>query len=175
MVFGTTKGEYKLITTLEEEFKRLYEENYTKIIRLCLGYVSGDRDMAKDLTQDVFIKVWENLGSFRNESNISTWLYRIAVNTCLMSLRNRKNKRVIDKRGEDTAVDMDNALERELQFQKMYQCIDALAPANKAIILMELEGLPQKEIAEVMGLKHEAIRTRIHRIKNELSKCVHHE
>ena len=53
----------------------------------------------------------------------------------------------------------------------LYACINKLSKTNRAIIMLELEGLPQKEIAEIMGLKHEAIRTRIHRIKNELIKC----
>ena len=54
----------------------------------------------------------------------------------------------------------------------MYTCINKLNKDNKSIILLELEGLPQKEIAEVMGLTHEAVRVRVHRIKNELTKCV---
>ncbi len=160
---------------MEEDFKKLYEENYSKMVRLCLGYVSGDKDMAKDLTQEVFIKVWRNFNSFRNESAITTWLYRIAVNTCLMNLRKTKKAPITDAVFQDNTIDTAPEKEREQQFQKMYQCIDTLGPTNKAIILMELEGIPQKEIAQVTGLKHEAIRTRIHRIKNELKKCVNHE
>lgn len=176
MVYGATGGQSKLIgISLEEEFKKLYEGNYSKIMRLCLGYVSGDRDMAKDLTQEVFIKVWSNLASFRNESTINTWLYRIAVNTCLMNLRKMKNRRLTHNNLVESEADGETAKNMEKQFKEMYRCINGLAPSNKAIILMELEGLPQKEIAQVMGLKHEAIRTRIHRIKNELSKCVNHE
>lgn len=176
MVYGATKSLSKLNRiALEEDFKRLYEGNYSKIMRLCLGYVSGNQDMAKDLTQEVFIKVWSNLASFRNESSITTWLYRIAVNTCLMNLRKMKKQRYMDNSLEESQLDEETPKIKERQFKEMYRCIDALAPTSKAIILMELEGLPQKEIAQVMGFKHEAIRTRIHRIKNELSKCVNHE
>jgi len=176
MVYGTTKGQFELIgSALEEEFEKLYKKNYTKIMRLCLGYVSGDQDRAKDLTQEVFIKVWSSMASFRKESAMTTWLYRIAVNTCLMNLRKTRSQRLTDKKLQDTAIGTNESEIKEKQFQEMYRCIHTLAPTNKAIILMELEGLPQKEIAEVMGLKHEAIRTRIHRIKNELSKCVRHE
>ena len=57
----------------------------------------------------------------------------------------------------------------------MYRCIDKLSAENKSIILLELEGLPQKEIAEITGINHAAIRTRIHRIKDQLSKCVKNE
>lgn len=177
MVYGTTKGQFKLIPiALEQEFKKLYEENYAKIMRLCLGYVSGDRDMAKDLAQEVFIKVWNNLTSFRDESNITTWIYRIAVNTCLMNLRKKRSKTFSGlSLSEDVQWEEETSQVKEKQYQEMYRCINALSATNKAIILMELEGLAQKEIAEIIGLKHEAVRTRIHRIKSQLSKCVHHE
>ena len=170
MVEGTIKERYQLTQiALEAAFKTLYEENYSKMIRLCLGYVSGDIDMAKDLTQEVFIKIWNNLGSFRNESNINTWMYRIAVNTCLMRLRKIKKSPIKGLDVRDIPADYDAFEEKERQFAEMYRCIQMLGPINKAIILMELEGMPLKEIAQVIGLKHEAIRTRVHRIKDELS------
>jgi RNA polymerase sigma-70 factor (ECF subfamily) len=164
------------MTELEFNFKGIYNENYAKVMRLCLGYASGDRDLANDLTQEVFIKVWSSLKSFRKESNINTWIYRIAVNTCLMNLRKKKSKPLSRSLpSEDVSGDMESSQNKEKQYQEMYRCINTLNATNKAIILMELEGLAQKEIAEVMGLKHEAVRTRIHRIKTQLSKCVHHE
>lgn len=161
---------------LELEFRRIYEENYPKIVRLCRGYVAGDSDLANDLTQEAFIKVWNNLGSFRNESSITTWIYRIAINTCLMNLRKKKAFKLFNSQAvEDVSVQTESVLTKEKQYKEMYRCIDKLSPTNKAIIMMELEGLAQKEIASIMGLKHEAIRTRIHRIKNQLSKCVTNE
>jgi len=66
----------------------------------------------------------------------------------------------------------ENDTAQENQLNKMYQCVDKLTQDNKAIILLELEGLPQKEIAAVMGISHEAIRVRVHRIKTSLTKCV---
>ena len=160
----------------ETEFKQIYNDNYARILRLCMGYVSGDTDLAKDLTQEVFIKVWNNVKTFRKESNISTWIYRIAINTCLISLRNKKSKRFSDTLLTEDILQKEEATQiKEKQYQDMYRCINKLSATNKGIILMELEGLAQKEIAAVMGLKHEAVRTRIHRIKNQLIKCVNHE
>lgn len=164
------------MTVSETEFKQIYNENYTSILRLCMGYVSGDIDLAKDLTQEVFIKVWNNLKTFRKESNISTWIYRIAINTCLISLRKKSSKRFSDTLITEDILEKEEAIQlKEKQYQQMYRCINKLSATNKGIILMELEGLAQKEIAAVMGLKHEAVRTRIHRIKNQLTKCVNHE
>lgn len=160
---------------LNQQFEVIYRDNYEKVMRLCRGYASGDAVLAQDLVQEVFVKVWESLAKFKGNSQVSTWIYRIAVNTCLMRLR--KKKRYLfqgELQNEVVAENEGQSSIKEQQFKKMYQCIAKLSSTNKSIILMELEGLSQKEIAHVMGMKHEAIRTRIHRIKIQLSKCVTH-
>nr|WP_321234019.1 RNA polymerase sigma factor [uncultured Psychroserpens sp.] len=157
---------------LENQFKSIYEANYPKVIRLCLGYTNGDSVLSKDLTQEIFIKVWQNLDSFRNQSSISTWIYRIAVNTCLIELRNKKPIRLSNHLNHLEESNESSKEDKEVKLKQLYKCISNLKPENKSIILLELEGLPQKGIAEIMGLSHEAIRVRIHRIKNELTKCV---
>lgn len=160
---------------IQYRFEQIYQNNYQKVIRLCMGYVNGDEALAKDLTQEVFIKVWENLPSFRQEASLGTWVYRITVNTCLLQLR-RKNfiegsetiDRLVDKEEESHPS-------KENQLRQMYECINKLSKEGKGIILLELEGLPQKEIAEIIGLSHEAVRVRVHRIKNSLTKCVQND
>ena len=155
------------------EFEKIYEDNYPKVMRLCMGYCNGNEPQAKDLAQDVFVKVWDNLKTFRKDSSISTWIYRITVNTCLVHIRDAKKLKFSKK----SPIDLESKFEivkenQENRFKQLYKCINKLTADNKAIILLELEGLQQKEIAEVMGLKHEAVRVRIHRIKKELTKCV---
>lgn len=156
----------------EEKFQLIYRENYPRVIGMCLGYVGGDEDLAKDLAQEVFLKVWENLNSFRHQSKVSTWIYRITVNTCLQQLR--KKKYVSLKEGTNLEVPTEGD-DREINFKALYRCIDKLSADNKAIILLELQEVPQKEMAQIIGISHQAIRTRIHRIKLELSKCVNNE
>lgn len=155
----------------EEQFNAIYQSHYARVNRLCLGYTSGNAALSKDLTQDVFIKVWQNLETFKNQSNISTWIYRIAVNTCLLELRKKKSVRLIEAHNQPTDSE-DYSDEREKKLQQLYKCITRLETTNKSIILLELEGVPQKEIAQIIGLSHEAVRVRIHRIKQELTKCV---
>ncbi len=158
------------------QFELIYRDNFNKVMRLCLGYASGDKGLAKDLTQEVFVKVWDNLSKFREDSQVGTWIYRITVNTCLMQLRKKKRYLLKGELQNEIAVaDEEEGSNKERQFKKMYRCIAKLSASNKTIILMELEGLSQKEIAAVMGMNHTAIRTRIHRIKTQLSKCVTHE
>jgi len=164
------------MTRTEEKYKEVYKEHYPKVMRLCLGYVGGDHALAKDLTQEIFIKVWENLKQFRNESSIGTWIYRISVNTCLAQLRNqKKNLKNYDIGAIPEQLEEDSEQDRGQMLSQLYTCINKLTETNKAIILLELEGLPQKEISDIIGIKHEAIRTRIHRIKSQLTKCANNE
>ena len=160
----------------ENTYKNIYKENYTKVMRLCMGYTVGDEALAKDLAQETFIKVWQNLDGFRHESGIGTWIYRICVNTCLAEIRKqRKKDRNLSLDTIQVSDSDENPNEKEDMLVQLYSCIDKLSSINKAIILLELEGLPQLEISEIMGIKHEAIRTRVHRIKQQLTKCVNNE
>lgn len=158
---------------LESLFEEVYQSNYQKVYRLCLGYATSDSLLASDLCQEVFIKVWEHLASFRNESAMSTWIYRITVNTCLVYFR-KKRTLPISQLNEPIEDEIEENLHhtKEENLNSLYACIEQLSKDNKSIILLELEGVPQKDIAAIMGINHEAIRVRIHRIKTELTKCV---
>jgi RNA polymerase sigma-70 factor (ECF subfamily) len=157
----------------EEKFKEIYNAHYGKVIRLCLGYVTGDMAMAKDLAQDVFLKVWQHRDSFRNESNYGTWIYRITVNTCLSQLRINKKQRSHHRVNDELLNKPEEQIQdNEMLFQRLYGCIDQLSKIDKGIILLELEGLPQQEIAEITGYSHQVVRTRIHRMKQKLEKCL---
>ncbi|WP_017498165.1 RNA polymerase sigma factor [Flavobacterium sp. WG21] len=159
----------------KEQFNEIYNKHYNKVFRLCKGYFCGDIALASDAAQEVFIKVWEHLDTFRNESSISTWIYRITVNTCLLYLRKssvRKEIRtdILPKVASETYSD-----EKEEQLQQMYQCIQKLEETNKMIILMILDGIEYREISEVIGITEETLRVRIHRIKKSLTQCVQNE
>ena len=70
---------------------------------------------------------------------------------------------------------VEEKLSEEKHYQNMYACINLLSDVNKSIILLELQDMPQKEISNIIGISHEALRIRLHRIKNQLSKCVKNE
>ena len=156
----------------EHDFDSIYQLYFKKVHRLCMGYFDGDSDIASDATQEVFIKVWENLSKFRNDSNISTWIFRIASNTCLMYLRKQTNsKEVKTEQFSEISVENDS-VETEDKLSKMYGCIQQLDPTNKLIIMMVLEGLTYDKIAIIIGITEENLRVKIHRIKSKLTKCV---
>jgi len=153
------------------DFEEIYSLYSPQIFRVCMGYVN-DADQAKDLTQETFISVWKNLSSFRNESKISTWIFRIATNNCLRAVE--KNKRV-------TKVELPYnlaAIHEETQEEKLvflYKAIAELEEMERIIISLVLEDLPQAEIASIVGLSEGNTRVKIHRIKEKLAiKFKHH-
>jgi len=130
-----------------------------------MGYVN-DHDQAKDLVQETFIAVWRNLSSFRNESKISTWIFRIATNNCLRAIE--KNKRVTKvELPFNLPVVQEETQEEKLTF--LYNCIAELEEMDRIIIGLVLEDLPQAEIAGIVGLSAGNIRVKIHRIKEKLA------
>jgi RNA polymerase sigma factor (sigma-70 family) len=149
-------------------FTELYYNYSAKILKLCLGY-TADHALAQDLVQETFARAWESIDKFRGESKASTWLYRIAVNTCLGHLRSPKNKnnsglseKILDEKAEEKS-DIEN------QVQLLYKCINQLAETDRIIISMVLEDLPYAEIAETIGITEGNLRVKIHRIKQQLS------
>jgi len=160
---------------LSQDFTKIYQEHYEKVHRLCLGYVNGDTALAKDLAQDVFIKVWEHLDEFQHKSSIGTWIYRITVNTCLLFIRKQKKGTFsITEIAEDKQDVLQEETAHQNRLQQMYACIQQLKETERIIILLVLEGLPQKEIADITGHSYENVRVMVYRIKEKLTKCVSH-
>lgn len=160
---------------LERDFTEIYAAHLAKVQRLCLGYAGGDQELAKEWVQQTFIKVWKHRKSFREKSAIGSWIYRIAINVCLSDLRKPKRHDSIDEnRLAEVEPTMDDQDQQE-KISKMYRCIDQLSAQNKALILLELEEIPQADIAEMMGLGHGAVRTRLSRIRKALLKCMTNE
>ena len=151
------------------DFTSLYKQYNNTIYRVCLGFLN-DTEKAKDLTQETFITVWQNLKSFRQESAISTWIYRIATNKCLRSIetetKQRKVKNNIQFEGIITDEKEDDELEEQLVFLRT--CLSKLAEMDRIIITLFMEDLAQEKIAEITGLTHSNVRVKVHRIKEKL-------
>jgi len=156
----------------DKMFNALYKDNYSTVYRLCLSYVSGNNEIADDLAQEVFVKIWQKQDSFRDEAQISTWIYRITVNTCLMHLR--KIKKLQEKYTDDVPDvandDVDELKEEKLNLLR--SCMHRLNEMGKILISLVLEDVSQKEIAEIVGLTNENVRVKIHRNKGKLFKCI---
>lgn len=156
----------------EQEFTNIYNVYAPKVQRLCLGYASGNKELANEWLQETFIKVWKHRNSFKGISAIDTWIYRIAVNVCLGDLRTSKKNIPINEEVLSTSTTNDDSHTNEKDIKKMYHCIDLLNEQNRALILLELENIPQATIANTVGLAHGTLRTRLSRIRKSLLKCI---
>jgi len=150
-------------------FEEIYTTYWNKIYRLCLGYCNNE-ELAKDLTQETFIKVWKALPNFRNESAISTWIFRIASNHCLRNIEKQKRRQTLPL--TFTVEEEDHSEEKNEKVNRLYQSIAKLKETDRLLISMELEEVKQAEIAEILGISEVNVRVRIHRIKKELLKLM---
>lgn len=153
-------------------FNQIYKENHQNVYRLCLSYLSGNEAMAEELSQEVFVKVWQNIDRFRGEAKVSTWIYRITVNTCLMHLRKIKKEAPKSEHELPDQPMEDDADVKEQKLNWLRACIKKLDEMGKLLISMVLEEVPQKEIAEATGLSNENVRVKVHRSKGKIYKCM---
>lgn len=158
----------KDIHSKEHRFETDYAAYSQKVFRLCLGYV-GNACEAEDLLQEIFVKVWQNYDHFRGDSQVGTWIYRIAVNTCLCKLRSAKRSQMqtIKDTIEDTSA---HYSEKEQQTQLLYKCIEQLPDTERLIITMVLEEMSYPEIAKITEITEANLRVKIHRIKQKLTE-----
>jgi RNA polymerase sigma-70 factor, ECF subfamily len=159
----------------EDKFKKIISENKGKILRICRYYAPSVEDQ-KDIYQEILINIWKSLDSFRGESAIGTWIYRIGVNTSL-SFAGKQYKRMKLNIDIDNPIirntlsdDSDDYGTKEEQFRNLQIHINQLNVIDKAIMGLVLDDLPAKEIAEIIGITEPNVRVKIHRIKENLRK-----
>jgi RNA polymerase sigma factor (sigma-70 family) len=157
------------VSDKEAAFKQIFQANSKKIFHLCYGY-TGDDDAANDLLQETFLKVWQNLDKFRNQAMISTWIYRIAVNTCLTYLRSEKRQAKDELTPQIAETKAEDFSPKNEQVALLYKCISKLEESERIIITMVLDELPYPEIAEISGISEGNLRVKIFRIKQKLTE-----
>ncbi len=157
----------------EEYFKQVVEQNKGRILRICKSYAPSEED-CKDMYQEVLINIWKSLETFKGNSEIGTWIYRIAVNTSL-TFAGKQYKRMklnvdIETSNLKSLLDdeRDEALIKENRFQELQVHLNQLSVIDKALMGLVLEGLSTKEISDVIGITEPNVRVKIHRIKDDL-------
>lgn len=156
----------------EDKFIRIIKENEGVIFKITTLY-TDNRDDQKDLYQDIIYQLWKSFDSFRAESKISTWMYRIALNTALTRLQKGKrmgNSVSIDKVVMQQTENYHPEFEEKLKL--LYAHIKQLNVLEKGLILLLLEGKKYEEIAEITGLSPSNVGTRISRIKQKLKQQI---
>lgn len=164
-----------------QAFDLLVERYQARTLSLCFRFLQEPED-ARDIAQEVFIKVYHHLGAFKPEAQFSTWLYRITVNACLNALRSRRRRRWLlpfsapDARFTANIMNVADGngnpeltLEKSEQSQALQKALDALPEDQRtAIILHRYQGLSYKEIATVLQASVASVESRIHRGRKKL-------
>lgn len=160
----------------EKKFINLINQHQGLIHKICFMY-EQDSDDRNDLFQEIVFQLWKSFSTFRGEAKITTWMYRIALNTAISGYR--KQKRHVQT--EDLHEIHFNITENysgdgfEEDFQKLQSAIKLLSEIERAMIMMALEEVPYDEIAETIGITQNNVRVRMNRIREKLRKIMSHE
>lgn len=138
--------------------------------KICFSFSKSGSDY-EDLRQDVLINIWKGLSLFREESEMSTWIYRVAFNTCVSTVRKNRISET-DKESLFSHFDLasDDNTEKRDNIEELHYLISLLGNEDKAIILMWLDEKKYEEIADVTGIPRNTVATRIRRIKDKMVK-----
>ena len=166
----------KKILTLnkEERFNQIISGNSERIQRIC-NYYNSDPEDRKDMYQDVLINIWNSLDNFRGDSAVSTWIYRIAVNTSLNFTGKafRQMKLIVNADVGNLSAVVDDGetglkLQQEENLNLLQNELNQLSVIDKALMSLVLEGLSMKEIADIIGITEPNVKVKIHRVKTHL-------
>lgn len=153
---------------MEQEFLAVIREYSRVVYKVCYLYTTPNATL-NDLYQEVILNLWKAFPKFRGECKISTWIYRIALNTCISFLRKEKNtpEIVTLTQEADRTEEQD---ETQIMLKQLYRMISRLGEVDKSIILLYLEEKSYDEISDITGLTLTNVATKINRIKDKLRK-----
>ncbi len=154
-------------------FEELYHANYRRVYALTLR-MTCDPEKAEELTQDVFVRVWQNLDSFRGESQLSTWIHTVAVRTTLQHLRaeSRRNARILStddvaryatearRAMPETRVDLERAIAKLPQ------------GARTVLLLVDVEGYAYEDAAAALGVTLGTVKSQLHRARRLMMEAL---
>jgi RNA polymerase sigma-70 factor (ECF subfamily) len=133
------------------------------------AYNNTDR---QDLFQEIVIQLWKAFPNFKGDAKISTWMYRIAINTAITGLR--KTKKLITSYEPHTipehAVDEATSLQKEEQVKELYNAIERLNQVEKAIVMLYMEDRSYEDMEEILGINQGNLRVKMNRIKDKLKQ-----
>ncbi len=169
-------------------FEALMEKHMGIIYNIALR-MTANKDDAEDMTQEIMIKIFRSLGSFKGNSKFSTWIYRVAVNTCLDELKKKKNKKHLSLDAEISGDDGENQIEIKddspspEKLAEQNELRDMVAAAVKllsdehraVIVLRDIRGMSYSEIAGILGCSDGTVKSRISRARAQLKMILEKE
>ena len=153
------------MTDTERQFAKTVREHKSTIYAVCYMF-SKDDDEVNDLFQEVLINLWKGYESFGHRSDIRTWIYRVALNTCI-SLDRKKRRSATVRLAMDINLFEDRD-EDTRQVDLLHKRISRLQPFDRAIVLLWLEDLSYEEIGQIVGISTKNVSVRLFRIREQL-------
>ena len=148
---------------VDVQFLEMIRQNEGIIYKVTSFYTDTEHPLG-DLYQEVVLNLWKAFPSFRGDSKYSTWIYRIALNTCVSFYRrSKKNISYVD-----ISMDIPDVVDNNEEIQELYKLINRLGKIERALVLLYLDDKSYKEIAEITGLTVTNVATKISRIKDKL-------
>lgn len=156
----------------QQAFATLYERYAERVYNTALSYTKNTED-AKEITQDVFVKIYKSAASFKGNSTLNTWIYRIVVNTSLNFLKKKKRFTLFKKNLPDSqSVDFEHPgvlMENKENAAALFKAMDGLPNNQKtAFILSYIEDLPRQEVANIMETSLKAVESLLQRAKRNM-------
>ena len=151
----------------EQQFADIVRQNRSTIYTVCYMF-SKDNDEVADMFQEVLIKLWNGMESFDGRSDIKTWIYRVALNTCITI---DKRKKRYNKARLSMDIDYFNSRDvKSEQAQFLHRRISRLQPLDRAIVLLWLEDISYDEIAAIVGISTKSVSVRLVRIREQMKE-----
>ena len=153
-------------------FTQLYRRYASKVFAKCISML-GDEGLARDATQDIFIKILLNLSKFTEQSSFSTWVYSITYNYCIDLIRKKKKIPLlytedVGKISKESNVEVPDSVLLEMKQERLAKVLDLLPPGDKAILMMKyIDDLQIKDIGDILGKTESAIKMQIMRAKQK--------
>ncbi|GAB3255235.1 sigma-70 family RNA polymerase sigma factor [Larkinella harenae] len=157
---------------MEQEFVSLLNRHPGILYKVC-SLFCNDPDDRNDLFQEIVLQLWKAFPQFRQEASVTTWMYRIALNTAVSNYRRKTgNVRLVPFSGSELHIPdlRDNAADESIK--ALYDAIEQLSPVEKAIIMLYLDDKSYDEMASIMGISKTNVGVKLNRIKSKLEKLI---
>ena len=160
-------------SVLEKEFLQIIKKNQGIIHKVCNIYCDDQEDR-NDLFQEIVAQLWKSFPSFRQESKVTTWMYRVALNTAITSFKKQKRRpdknRLTFENFQVKDENYDHEMEEDIKL--LHRAVAQLTGVEKSIIILYLEDKKYEEIAEITGITQNYVRVKMNRIKKKLKKIM---
>lgn len=161
-----------LALSKEQEFSKLIQDNQGLIIKVSRLYTNSLED-EQDLFQEIVLQLWRSYDSFKGQSKISTWMYRVALNTAITLFRKKtKSPQTDELMDYHHSNYLDDDDEKQLQVSLLYKVVKMLPNVERAIVMMYLDDLPYRDIAENLGITEVNARVKMNRLKKTLKQLM---